>query len=140
MRTLLRLARVVVAAIALIPVLFLLWPAFDGLGNEVTVYPLFRSTDGEWFPANRTVYKVFPETQTVVHWTPGVSEVPDRLSKCSVRDRNNWRCEYSDGSGVLVMEGGVFSEESRPGGPPSHFREGDFMYTGRLNWWRLYLR
>ncbi len=131
---LMRLARSTLWAFTLVAILFFVWPVFDVIGNRVTVYPIWKTNEGTLVPANRSVYKVFPETQTVIHWMPGISEVPDRLAKCSVRDRLNWRCEYPDGSGVLTMDNGSFSEESKQ---KTDFLGPTFTYTSRLNWWRL---
>jgi len=126
------LAGLVLGAVALVSGLFFAWPALDVAKNQVTVYPVMMTAQGTLVPLNRSVYKVFPETQTVIHWMPGISEVPDRLAKCSVRDRLHWRCEYPDGSAVLTMDGGVFSSESA-----QEDRERDISYTSRLKWWKL---
>lgn len=129
---LIRIAKFALYAFAFVVFLFFVWPVSDMIRNQVTVYPIFKTDEGKIVPANPSVYKVFPETQNVIYWTPGVSEAPNRLTKCSVRDRLNWRCEYSDGSAVLIMENGSFSEELRQ---QSHGPE--FSYASRLNWWRL---
>ena len=129
---LMRLARFALCAFALVVFLFFVWPVFDMIRNQVTVYPIFKTDGGKLVPANPSVYKVFPETQNVIYWMPGISEAPKRLTNCSVRDRLNWRCEYSDGSGVLTMENGIFSDKSTR---ETYILE--FTYTSRLNWWRL---
>jgi hypothetical protein len=121
-----------VAVVLAVGVLFLVWPILDVAQNQVTVYPLVLVEGHGPSPANRSVYKVYPETQTVVHWVPGIDEVPDRLAKCAVRDRLNWRCEYSDGSAVLTMREGTFSDESRSANPSPL----KFVYTSRLAWWQ----
>jgi len=127
-----RLAGLAIAAVALVSGLFFAWPVVDAVRNQVTVYPVMTTDQGTLVPLNRSVYKVFPDTQTVIHWMPGISEVPDRLAKCAVRDRLHWRCQYSDGSAVLTMNDGALSSESTQGN-----RERDISYTSRLTWWKL---
>lgn len=124
----------IAAGVLLCVMLFLVWPIGDALRDQVTVYPVTRIEVGRLLPLNRSVYQVFRETQTVIHWMPGISEVPDRLAKCSVRDRFHWRCEYTDGSGVLTMDGRRF--ESRP---TSNVVPSDITYITRLRWYALHL-
>ena len=98
------------------------------------MYPVMKTDRGVLVPLNRSIYKVFPETQTVIYWMPDLQEVPTRLAKCGVRDRLHWKCEHSDGSAILSMDGGSFSSESKS------IKDRDnpqILYTGRLEWWRL---
>ena len=113
---------------------FFMWPLVDAAKDQITVYPVMRSESGGLVPLNRSIYKVFPETQTVIYWMPDLQEVPIRLAKCSVRDRLHWKCEHSDGSAIISMDGGSFSSESES------IKDRDSpqtLYTGRLEWWRL---
>ena len=115
-------------------ILFLLAPIKDAIKNQVTVYPALKTEEGRLLPLNRSTYKVFPETQTVISWFPGIFEVPNKLSKCGVRDRMHWHCEYSDGSATLTMDDGrlqIFSKSNVP--------ERDIQYVTRFKWWVLHL-
>jgi hypothetical protein len=68
------------------------------------------------------VYKVFPDTQTVITWIPGILETPMAVTGCIVRDRLNWQCK--DSSGVKIMDGNHFEDTS----------ETDVQYVSRLDW------
>lgn len=48
------------------------------------------------FALRKTTYKVMPDRQEVLHWVQGFRV--ERLTKCAVRDRQNWSCTYNDGS------------------------------------------
>ena len=128
------LVTLTLGTVALGGLLFLLWPIVDTARDEVTVYPVTKTEQGVLIPLNRSVYKVFAETQTVIYWMPGIQEVPDRLARCSVGDRFHWTCEYSDGSAVLTMDDGAFSSRSKSieRGPKQQM-----WYTSRLQWWKL---
>jgi hypothetical protein len=39
----------------------------DLIKNDVTLYSIFKDEKGKSIPLNRQVYKVFPETQTVLY-------------------------------------------------------------------------
>jgi len=103
----------------------------DQWNKEVTVYPVATIEGRGLYPLNRSVYKVFPERQEVIYWMPGVNDIPSRLGNCVVRNRLNWTCEYSDGSGKLTMIDGRFREE-----PPIRALGSDAKY---VSWWRWYL-
>lgn len=84
--------------------------------GEVTVYELLcnesiqgESCSGKWLPLNTTVYRISEERQTVIYWTPRISDTPRKLTKCVVRDVGNWNCSYPDESADLQMEAGRFS-------------------------------
>ena len=121
-------------ASALAMSIFLAWPVFDMIRNQITVYSVIEASDGTLIPANRTVYEVLPETRNVTYWLPDVSEVPGRLVKCAVRNRLNWSCESPDGSAALTMEDGLFSEVLR-----KKARGPKIICTSRLTWWKLYM-
>jgi hypothetical protein len=131
MRSLLSIAVIGVVVIAL--VLFF-EPLTEAFRNQVTVYPIGTAKDGALFPLNPSVYKVFPESQSVVHWMPGVDSAPSRLDKCAVRDRLNWRCEYSDGSAVLSMDNGKFRVDARIG---DRLAPDPTRYVSRSEWRRI---
>lgn len=100
---------------------------FESFKNEITVYPILETKEYGSIPLNRTVYKVFPETQIVIYWSPGVEEAPQRLKKCVVRNRQNWQCEYPDGSGMLTMSDG-------------NFKESAFVGNAKyVSWWKWYM-
>jgi len=117
--------------LVLVLLVFQWGPIGERYRDEVTVYPTTRQKEG-LFPANRQTFKVFPATQTVVSWFPGIDEVPRTVGRCSVRDRLNWTCEFTDGSGILTMSDGTFSERTPA---PILSAVGPFVYIGRLNWW-----
>jgi hypothetical protein len=50
------------------------------------------------------------DAQNVVSWLHG--SPPDRFTGCAIRDRKNWLCTYSDGSGQFRFNGGVHFEKS----------------------------
>jgi hypothetical protein len=58
-------------------------------------------------------YKISFDTQTVVRWWPGLSEIPERLVNCSVRDKNNWRCEHPDdpSSEIKMVDGRIVDDD-----------------------------
>ena len=109
-------------------ILFFLSPIMDAFNSQVTVYPVAKDDKGTEFPLNKSIYKVNTDTQTVISWFPGIAEVPTKLANCSVRDRLHWQCDYSDGSGKLLMDNNRF--EINPIEP-------NVQYVGRLKWWRL---
>jgi hypothetical protein len=85
---------------------------FDG---TVTVYPVGKlsKTDKQTSALNRTSYRVSFDTQTVVRWWPGLSEIPERLVNCSVRDKYNWRCEHPDdpSSEIKMVDGRIVDDD-----------------------------
>jgi hypothetical protein len=116
----------------------------DGSG-EITVYPVdcseqfkYNKCSGHWYTLNRTTYKVLVEQQQVIYWMPGFDFYPVGLRNCAVRDRENWNCEYPDGSTRLYMVGGSFHEESREGNKTS-VTETEIRYVSFWRWWRLQL-
>jgi hypothetical protein len=81
--------------ITLLMILVLLTSCGSYFDGTVTVYPVGKlETDKQTRTLNRTSYKASFDTQTVVHWWPGLSETPERLVNCTVRDKYNWRCEH----------------------------------------------
>jgi len=86
---------------------------------EITAYPLHCDTpvdkagrcNGKLIQLNRTIYKVFPETQQVIIYHPDSSGPPMRARDCAVFDKRNWRCTYSDKSGSFGCNEGRFYED-----------------------------
>jgi len=105
---------------------------FDSFKNEITVYPVLEDKEYGLIPLYRTIYKVFPELQTVIYWFPGIMEVPDKLANCTVRDRLNWKCEYPDASAKLIMNDGEFQEI------PLHKSDLDTRYK-YVSWWKWWM-
>lgn len=89
---------------------YILTGLVDVTQHQRTVYSLIlgKHDTGAPLPGVVTVYRVYPETQTVISWIPNLAEAPDRLSNCAVRDRSNWKCE--DEGVTRTMVDGEFSE------------------------------
>lgn len=107
----------------------------DSFRNQVTVYPVLETKDSGLLPLNKTVYKVFPESQTVIYWNPGSDEIPRKLANCTVRDRLHWQCEYSDRSATLMMNGGEFKKLSA-----KKDYVDDTQYVSGWKWWMLHIK
>lgn len=112
-------------------------------GGETTVYPVGCSEQikntkcsGSWVALNQTTYKVLVEQQQVISWMPGFDLPPDSLHNCVVRDRENWKCEYRDGSAKLYMVDGSFREESQQ---KNITQVTEIRYVSSWRWWRLKL-
>jgi len=108
--------------------------------NEITIYclicvkdPIYimEGCDGRWATGNRTVYKIFPENQEVVHYHPGISSEPLKEKDCVIADKNNWKCTYSDKSGIFGCRGGKFYTD-----PPYP----DIVYVSKWRWWHLRIK
>jgi hypothetical protein len=121
-------------ALFVLLVVFLAGSLTDSLNDQVTFFPAKKTGPNEFMPLNRTVYKVFPDTHTVIYWRPGVADVPKKLAQCQVQDRLNWHCMYSDGSGDLVMNDGTLKITSGANQP-----EDNIENVGRVKWWLLHL-
>lgn len=111
-------------------------------GDEITAYPLFCDTalvnnrcNSKAIPLNRTVYRVFPASQKVVEWTPGVSNRPVSLERCVIRDAENWRCSLPNDQGTVGFAGGEFKELLTPPGA----NQGSIFYVGAIRWWLNWL-
>lgn len=125
------LLRVVVGVTIIAAISFLVAPLTDVVKDEVTLYN--ASSDGD-LPSSREVFRVFPASQIVVHSLEPLP--PRKLRNCTVRDRRNWRCEYSgDGKLVYAMIGGELKRDL-DGQPVLS----DYRYVSRLKWWSLTVR
>ena len=107
-------------------------------GGEVTAYPLLcaaplaaNSCVKVELVLNRETFKVFPSTQKVVYWTPGVRDTPTSLEECSVRDANNWACKYPRDQGKVGFRNGEYWSLLTP---PSIFSDRLF-YASSYRWW-----
>lgn len=114
--------------------------------GEITVYPLrctgsmkHGSCTGKWLPLNSTVYRVSEARQSVIYWMPDISESPNRLEKCVVRDVENWRCSYSDDSADLVMEGGSLSVHVNDFGNMAKTAKKHDHGTRYVSWFRYWI-
>lgn len=86
----------------------------EGARDEVTVYPARCITplaDGSCrslMPLSRTVYRVTPDTGTVVYWSRDIADAtPAKLSDCAIHDAGNWTCPRA--AALLRMRDGVGS-------------------------------
>jgi hypothetical protein len=109
----------------------------DAFKNQVTVYPVLETKDLGLLPLNRTVYKVFPESQTVIYWIPGIDEIPRKLGKCVVRDRLHWQCEYLDGSAMLMMNDSEFKVFTAK---KENYYAANYEYVSCWKWWLLQIK
>ncbi len=116
--------------------------------GEVTVYPLLctesvqdESCSGKWLTLNTTVYRVSEERQRVIYWPPGISDSPRELTKCVVRNVENWKCSYPDDSADLQMEAGQFSVHVNDymGSEVAKEHEARTRYVSWFQYWRLKL-
>lgn len=110
--------------------LFFQTSCIDLLKNQVTVYPVLETKLG-FMPLSRIVYKVFPESQKVIYWTPGIDEAPKSLPRCAVRDRLHWECEFSGGSCTLTMLEGILKEKCNTR---------KVLYVAGWKWWTLRIK
>jgi hypothetical protein len=125
---------------------FFMWPAYEHLKGEATVYRMFCTSDraddspcalkNELTSVTET-YKAFPDQQSVIVWIG--NEAPSRLNNCAVRDALNWRCTRTDKQGGAV-------EQSMANGQLTETVDGYpspglslFYQATRLRWWLVKL-
>ena len=127
-------------------VAFFMWPAYEHLRGEATVYRMFctsdRKDDGSCGLKNELTsptetYKAFPDQQSVIVWIG--NDAPSKLSNCAVRDELNWRCTRTDKHVGMV-------EQSMADGQLSETINGDpspglslFYQAPRWRWWLVKL-
>jgi len=111
--------------------------------GEITVYSLWcekplqnAECRGKLSTSNPTVYRISEERQLVIYWTPGISDSPSKLSKCVVRDVENWQCSYPDDSADLYMEDGQFRVHANEN---IWFDTKQTLYVSWLQYWKLKL-
>jgi hypothetical protein len=125
---------------------FFMWPAYEHLKGEATVYRMFCTSDraddspcalkNELTSVSET-YKAFPDQQSVIVWIG--NEAPSRLNNCAVRDALNWRCTRTDKQGGTIeqsMANGQLTETVD--GYPSPGLSVFYQAT-RLRWWLVKL-
>jgi hypothetical protein len=125
---------------------FFMWPAYEHLKGEATVYRMFCTSDrtddtpcalkNELTSVTET-YKAFPDQQSVIVWIG--NEAPSRLNNCAVRDALNWRCTRNDKQGGTV-------EQSMANGQLTETVDGYpspglslFYQASRWRWWLVKL-
>lgn len=107
-------------------------------GVEITAYPMLcdkpvvnGTCRGNAIPLNRETYRVFPASQQVVSWTPGISDTPIRLEQCAVRDSGNWKCHLPHYQGEVGFANGEFKETLTP----PRLAQEKFFCVGGVKWW-----
>ena len=125
---------------------FFMWPAFEHLKGEATVYRMFCTSDRsddrpcvlrDELTSVTETYKAFPDQQSVIVWIG--NDAPSKLSNCAVRDALNWRCTNRDKQGGAIeqsMADGRLSETVDGFVSPSLTL---FYQTSRGRWWLVKL-
>jgi hypothetical protein len=119
--------------------LFFVWPVFETMRGEITVYNLFCTKErvngackGEEQTANPTSFKVYADQQSVVSW---VGDGPVmRYEQCAARDVSNWSCQ--NGHFKHIMANGEYTDTAEwPFLPVTT----TFYPAPRYRWWWLKL-
>ena len=84
--------------------------------QEITAYPVRcngtwdgTTCNGQQVALDRIFFAVFPETQAVVM---SVAENPPvKLTRCAVRNKENWACDNPDTSVRLAMVDGTLKDD-----------------------------
>ena len=125
----------------LLTILLVFISACEHIDSKITSYPALCKgkvnngvCSGKILRLNRSIYKVSVKRQEVIHWMPNVFEEPQKITDCIIRDRNNWVCKYSDGSGGIKVIRGKF-EDSKQGKTSG----GIFFYLPWWHWWFINL-
>jgi hypothetical protein len=125
---------------------FSLWPVYEHLSGEATVYRMFctseRAGDGPCMLRDELTsvpetYKAFPDQQSVIVWIG--NDAPSKLGNCAVRDALNWRCTRIDkkvGTVDQSMANGQLTE-TVDGNPSPGL--GLFYQAPRWRWWLVKL-
>jgi hypothetical protein len=107
-------------------------------GDEITSYPMLcdkplasGKCKGRAIPLNRETFRVYPASQQVVSWTPGINDVPVRLEQCAVRDSRNWKCRLPRSQSEIGFTNGEFKETLTP----PRLEQDKFFYIGGAEWW-----
>ncbi|MCS3731215.1 hypothetical protein [Bradyrhizobium betae] len=122
---------------------FFIWPTFDRMHGEVTVYNMFCKVNRVAGECKRDqeqtsippTFKVFPEQQLVIYWIGDNS--PTRYSNCAVRDTINWRCRIgavNEAKTEYAMVDGQYIETVDPPFLPS---TNLFYQVPLWRWWYL---
>src|SRR5215218_8086666 len=74
------------------------------LQSEITAYPIrckdkiiLSQCNKPQYTLNPRTFKVLHDKQEVLYWSWANHRV-DKLTKCAVVDRRNWKCRYDDNS------------------------------------------
>ncbi len=125
---------------------FLMWPVYEHLTGEATVYRMFCTSDRkddspcvlrDELTSVPETYKAFPDQQSVIVWIG--NDAPSKLGNCAVRDALNWRCTRNDkkvGTVDQSMANGQLTE-TVDGNPSPGL--GLFYQAPRLRWWLVKL-
>jgi hypothetical protein len=124
--------------------IFFMWPVYERLIGEATVYRMFCASDRDTPCVLRDeltsvpeTYKAFPDQQSVIVWIG--NDAPSKLSNCAVRDALNWRCTRADkkvGTVEQSMADGQLTETIGGDASPSLTI---FYQAPRWRWWLVKL-
>ncbi len=89
------------------------WRLYDD--GEVTTYPASCIDRKEAINScalmtlNRATYKLDRDHNEVIYWheNPILRDNFRKLTRCIIRDRRNWSCQFQDGSGVVHVRDGL---------------------------------
>ena len=141
-----RIAAWLIGGILLGLAVFFMWPAYEHLAGEATVYRMFCTSDRkdegpcplrDELTSVPETYKAFPDQQSVIVWIG--NDAPSKLSNCAVRDALNWRCTRSDkkvGTVEQSMANGQLTETIGGDASPSL---AIFYQASRWRWWLVKL-
>jgi hypothetical protein len=124
---------------------FSMWPAYEHLNGEATVYRMFCTSDRkdgrcglkDELTSVTETYKAYPDQQSIIVWIG--NDAPAKLSNCAVRDALDWRCSRIDKKGVTIeqsMADGQLSETVNGGASPGLEI---FYQAPRWRWWLVKL-
>lgn len=121
-------------------VLFFVWPIFETMRGEITVYNMFCTKErvngvckGQEQTANPTSFKVYPDQQSVVSWVGDGPVI--RYERCAVRDVSDWSCD--NGHFRHIMANGEYTDNADP---PFTAVATIFYAVPRCRWWWVRLR
>jgi hypothetical protein len=108
--------------------------------GDVIIYSITERPGAKPLANNPTVYRINAQTQTVTYWSrfdPAASadshfNAPARLVNCAIRDTQNWKCEYPDGSGTVAIVNGKYSELNAGGHDPA--KDAHIRYVSQREW------
>lgn len=86
--------------------------------RDIIVYPIVCQQKDEIlnkcynpeYTLARAYYRIIPSRQEVIYWVEDFS--PKRLTKCAIVNKQNWSCEYDDGSAEFGFKNGKYYEIS----------------------------
>ncbi len=95
-------------------IIFLYFLDFSFLKGEIKGYQVTCDKDKyinyqcteKWLPLGPTTYKPDPKNQIVFSW---IGDFPvNKLTKCAVVNRKNWKCKYNDESAEFGFTNGKY--------------------------------